>query len=128
MLRVADYIAKNYMGKVVEVGIGRFTAVAELLAKRSFEVVATDIVKRNVPEGCKFYLDDITNPNLEIYEGVSLIYSLRPPPELFSAILKVSQKVGADCLIKPLYGDYMDGKIVNYKGVQFYLIRREEYD
>lgn len=128
MLQIADYIAENYSGKVVEVGIGRFTAVAGLLAKRGFEVVVTDVVKRDVPEGCRFYLDDITNPKLQIYEGASLIYSLRPPPELFSAILKVSQKVGAECIIKPLYGDYMEGKVVNYKGVQFYLVRREEYD
>ncbi|WP_456328862.1 UPF0146 family protein [Archaeoglobus sp.] len=128
MLQIAEYIAKNYSGKVVEVGIGRFTAVAELLAKRGFEVVVTDITRRDVPEGCKFYLDDITDPKLEIYEEASLIYSLRPPPELFSAILKVSQKVGADCIIKPLYGDYMEWKVVNYKGVQFYLVRREEYD
>lgn len=128
MLQVADYIAENYSGKVVEVGVGRFTAVAEILAKRGFEVVVTDIVKRDVPEGCRFYLDDITSPKIQIYEGASLIYSIRPPPELFSAILMVSQKIGADCIIKPLYGDYMDAKIVNYKGVQFYLVRREEYD
>ena len=88
----------------------------------------TDIVKRDVPEGCRFYLDDITSPKIQIYKGASLIYSIRPPPELFSAILMVSQKIGADCIIKPLYGDYMDAKIVNYKGVQFYLVRREEYD
>ncbi|MBO8179266.1 MAG: hypothetical protein H0Z19_02100 [Archaeoglobus sp.] len=128
MLQVADYIAENYSGKVVEVGVGRFTAVAEILAKRGFEVVVTDIVKRDVPEGCRFYLDDITSPKIQIYKGASLIYSIRPPPELFSAILMVSQKIGADCIIKPLYGDYMDAKIVNYKGVQFYLVRREEYD
>uniref|UniRef100_A0A7C3ZF25 UPF0146 protein ENR21_04445 n=1 Tax=Archaeoglobus fulgidus TaxID=2234 RepID=A0A7C3ZF25_ARCFL len=128
MLQIAGYIAENYRGKVVEVGIGRFTAVAEFLAKMGFNVVVTDIIRRNVPEGCVFYLDDITNPNLQIYEGASLIYSLRPPPEIFSAILRVSRKVGADCIIKPLYGDCMHGKIVNYKGVQFYLIRREEYD
>ncbi|AIG97616.1 MULTISPECIES: UPF0146 family protein [Archaeoglobus] len=128
MLQIADYIAENYRGKVVEVGIGRFTAVAELLARRGFEVFATDVVERRAPEGCRFYVDDVTKPNLKIYEGASLIYSLRPPPELFSAIVEVSRKVGADCLIKPLYGDYMEARIVNYKGAQFYLIRRENYD
>ncbi len=128
MLQIADYIAETYSGKVVEVGIGRFTAVAELLVRRGFEVFATDIVELDAPDGCRFYVDDVTKPDLKIYSGASLIYSIRPPPELFPAIVEVSRKVGADCIIKPLYGDYMEEKIVNYKGVHFYLIRRERYD
>ncbi len=123
MLRIAEFIAKNYSGKVVEVGIGNFTAVAEYLAKRGFEVVATDVVKRRVPEGVRFYIDDVSSPKLDIYRHSSLIYSLRPPPELYGHILRVAKEVGADCLIKPLYGDYYDCRIINYKGLSFYLRR-----
>lgn len=123
MLAIAEFISSRYSGKVVEVGIGNYTAVANFLLKSGFEVVATDVKERKVPEGCKFYVDDITTPNLRIYEGASLIYSLRPPPELFSPLLKLSRAIKADCLIKPLYGDSMDSKIVNYKGVSFYLVK-----
>lgn len=123
MLRIAEFIAKNYSGKVVEVGIGNFTAVAEHLVNSGFEVIATDVVERKVPEGVRFVIDDISNPNLDIYRHSSLIYSLRPPSELYSCILNVAEEVGADCLIKPLYGDFCDCRIVNYKGLSFYLRR-----
>lgn len=131
MLRLSEYISEKYRGKVVEVGIGNFSAVAELLAANNFYVVATDIVKRQV-ENIEFHVDDIRNPELKIYEGASLVYSIRPPPEIVGDIVKVAKMVGADCIIKPLYGDYFDGKLVNFKGLPFYLFpfhfRRGEYD
>jgi hypothetical protein len=124
MLRLAEFISRNYSGKVLEVGIGNFTAVAEELASNGLSVVATDIVKRRVPKGIEFHVDDIRHPKLEIYGGVKLVYSIRPPPELVKYILRVSMAVEADCIIKPLYGDYFDGELVNYRGLPFYLFRR----
>lgn len=121
MLRLSEYIFEKYCRKVVEVGIGNFSAVAELLASRNFYVVATDIVKRQVPENVEFYVDDIRNPELKIYEGASLVYSIRPPPEIVNDIVKVAKIIGADCIIKPLYGDYFDGELINFKGLPFYL-------
>ncbi len=128
MLRLADYISRNYSGKVVEVGIGNFTAVAEELSSSGFSVVATDIVEKKVPEGIEFYVDDIRNPKLEIYENANLVYSIRPPPEIAKDVVRVSKAVGADCIIKPLYGDYFEGELVNYKGLPFYLYRRDKDD
>ncbi len=124
MLRLAEYISRNYSRKVLEVGIGNFTAVAEELTSNGLSVVATDVVKRNVSKDIEFHIDDITHPKLEIYEGVKLVYSIRPPPELVKYILGVSRTVEADCIIKPLYGDYFDGELVNYKGLPFYIFRR----
>ncbi len=131
MIALAEFIAANYTGKVVEVGVGSYTEVAEYLAKFGFEVVATDVRVRKVPENVKFYLDDVSNPNIRIYEGSSLVYSIRPPAELFGHILRVAASVGADCIIKPLYGEYPGGKLVNYKGLSFYVFefkRRYEND
>ncbi len=131
MIALAEFIASKYAGKVVEVGIGNYTKVAKRLADLGFEVVATDIKPMRVPENVKFYLDDISNPNLEIYRSSRLIYSIRPPMELFKDILRVAVSVGADCIIKPLYGEYPSGKLVNYKGLSFYVFefkRRYEND
>jgi len=121
VIRLAEYIAKHYRGKVVEVGIGNYWRVAEYLAKAGFEVIAIDLKPINLKANLKFYIDDITNPNMEIYEGASLIYSIRPPPELVKSILRVARAVNADCIVKPLYGDYFDGKLVNFKGLSFYI-------
>ncbi|WP_202318884.1 UPF0146 family protein [Archaeoglobus neptunius] len=125
MLRLAEFIAGRYRGKVVEVGIGNFTAVAEMLAKSGLHVVATDVVRRKVPDGVGFFVDDINSPRLWIYDKASLVYSIRPPPEIVPAILRVAGEIGADCIVKPLYGDHFDGKLFNYRGLAFYYWGRE---
>ncbi len=124
MLRLAEFILKNYSGKVVEVGIGNYTEIAEFLAERGLDVVATDVIERET--WVNFFVDDIQKPNLRIYEGAELIYSLRPPPEIFNDIISVAKKVGADCIIKPLYGEYPGGRLVNYRGLAFHMWRCED--
>ncbi|MFN3384564.1 MAG: UPF0146 family protein [Archaeoglobaceae archaeon] len=121
MLPLAEFIAQRYK-RVAEIGIGNNVAIAELLKSKGVSVVATDIKKVNT--SVEFYLDDVFNPRLEIYRGVELIYSIRPPPEMFHAIIRLSKLLDVDCIIKPLYGDYCDGKLVNYKGVSFYIWKR----
>ncbi len=121
MLPLAEFIAQRYK-RVAEIGIGNNVEIAELLKSKGVSVVATDVKKVNT--SVEFYIDDVFNPKLEIYRGVELIYSIRPPPEMFRAIIKLSKLLDADCIIKPLYGDYFDGELVNYKGVSFYLWRR----
>ncbi|MCS7130500.1 MAG: UPF0146 family protein [Archaeoglobaceae archaeon] len=124
MLQLAEFIAERYR-RVAEIGIGNYTAVAELLASLGVKVIATDV--RKVHTKVDFYIDDIRNPNLEIYRGVELIYSIRPPTELFNYIRALAIKLKADCIIKPLYGDLFDGKLVNYKGLNFYLWKQSSF-
>ncbi len=120
MLQIADYIARNYSGKVVEIGIGYYWKVAKELKRRGFEVVVTD--RKPIPvSDLKFHIDDVTQPDLRIYRGASLIYSIRPPPELVTYILRVSKSVGADCLIRPFGNEFFNGKLVNYRGERFYV-------
>ncbi len=123
MLGLAEYIARNYKGKVVEVGVGHYFEVAKILAKNGLDVYTTDIKDVKTPKEVRYFIDDIRLPRIKIYEGASLIYSIRPPPELFESIRAVSQKVSADCIIKPLYGDFPEGKLVNYKGTYFYVLK-----
>jgi len=121
MLRLAEYIAERYK-KVVEIGIGNYTAVAEYLSSRGVKVIATDV--REVQTSVEFFIDDIRNPRISLYNGIELVYSIRPPPELFKSIRELASKLNADCIIKPLYGDYTNGRFVNYKGLGFYLWNR----
>ena len=129
---IANYIAKNYptAAKIVEVGVGRVPDVAAELQRLlpACEKIVTDIAEPPaLPEQVKFLRDNITKPNLRIYEGTALIYAVHPPPELQPYLLKVAQGVGADLLIKPLAGESMSlrgGKLINYQGVAFYAFRR----
>ena len=119
---IAEYIAKKYVGKVVEVGIGRNWTVAKFLVEKGFEVVAVDMLDMTSEGGVLYIRGDITNPDLDIYHDASLIYSIRPPVELYSHIIRVAKLVNADCLIRPLSNEFpVGGRLVNYNGERFYV-------
>jgi hypothetical protein len=130
---IANYIAENYStaGKIVEVGVGRVPDVAIELQRLlpACEVIVTDVAEAPaLPEQVKFVRDDITRPNLRIYEGAALIHAVRPPPELQPHLLKVAREVGADLLIKSLGGENMalrGGKLVNHQGIAFYMFMKK---
>lgn len=125
---IAEYILLNYRNKVVEVGVGSLPHVA-LLLKDKMDVIATDINLQDFP-GIEFYKDDIFAPDLNIYKGASLIYSIRPPIDIQLAIAKIASLVGADIIIRPFSNEkadlgryYKDQKLVNYKKARFYLYK-----
>lgn len=118
----AEYIALHYSraGKIVEVGVGReFSVIEELRKKMEAEILAVDI------QGAAFLKDDVTCPRLEVYGGASLIYSIRPNPELYPSLVDIAHRVGADLIIRPFTLDAppMGGKLVNYRKSTFYLFR-----
>lgn len=104
---LADYIASKY-NKAAEIGIGHFPDVADALLKRGLTVFATDIHPFYFP-GFRVYADDITSPDLSIYEGTEILYSVRPPPELLPHLIKLGKMIRADIIIKPLSSEYPDG-------------------
>ncbi|MEE8167331.1 MAG: UPF0146 family protein [Candidatus Hydrothermarchaeales archaeon] len=114
----AGYIIKKYKGtKIVEIGMGSDSRVFQELEMKGMRAIATDIEPR---KGA--VRDDVTKPDMRIYEGAGLIYALRPPPELYVFIEDIARSVGADLIIKPLSTDPVcRGKLVNYKGTCFYL-------
>ncbi len=120
---LAQYIINNYSSadKIVEVGAGKFHRVASILEENlNSTIVMTDIK----PSHEKIIQDDICNPNLKIYGGSSLIYSIRPQPELMPCLMMVAEKTGADLIIKPFSTDFVNSgkmKLVNYKKTTFYI-------
>jgi len=90
---------------LVEVGVGRRTAVASALVDRDCVVTATDIADREVPAGVRFVVDDVTDPDPAVYEGADAVYALRCPPELQRDLVSVAERAGADCLFTTLGGD-----------------------
>jgi hypothetical protein len=120
----AEYIWKNYRKKrIVEVGIGPNDQVFRELRNKGMDVISTDVKSR--PD---VIVDDAYRPNYEIYESAALIYSIRPPPEMFSYLKKIAHRVGADLIIKPLSTDPSCGGIlVSYKKTTFYLFQKKFY-
>lgn len=74
--------------RVVEIGVGNVPDLAAELAARDVNVTATDIRECSVPDGVRFVVDDVTDPDRTIYHDVDAIYGLNLPPEL--------QRPGAD--------------------------------
>jgi uncharacterized UPF0146 family protein len=121
---LASFILNRYSGKIVEVGVGSATEVAILLAPH-LEVVATDKASRNDDE-LKVVADDIFSPRKEIYQGASLIYSIRPPLEMQLAMGRLALEVGAEVIVRPL-GDEVSllpgfsRTLINEGQARFYL-------
>ncbi|AEM58181.1 hypothetical protein HISP_13200 [Haloarcula hispanica N601] len=90
---------------VVEVGIGNHPDVAGALAERGVDVTATDIVERAVPEGVRFVVDDILDPDESVYAGCDIVFARNLPPELHRPTLAVANTVGAAFWFTTLGGD-----------------------
>ena len=116
---LVDFIAGRY-SNAAEIGIGHFPDVAFELLKRRVSVFATDIRPFRYP-GLNVIFDDITEPDLALYRGIKLIYSMRPPPELIPYMKRLASQIPADCIIKPLSDEYPGGQLIRHGGTTFYL-------
>jgi len=125
---IAGFIKMNYPhgSRIVEVGVGGHPEIAGLL-QGDFEVICTDVAGSG-PEGVRYVRDDVFKPDMSVYEGASLIYSIRPPVDMQDAIAAIAKKVGADLLIRPFASEGADlkkyfrsFKCVNYKSAVFFL-------
>jgi len=109
---IADFIARNYTlaEKIIEVGVGAYPWVAQKVKENLPDslVVVTDTDREKLSHAQQVcseltcVQDNILKPNLKVYAGADLIYSLRPPPELVSGIFTVALRVGCAVLIRPL--------------------------
>jgi uncharacterized UPF0146 family protein len=122
---LAQFIAANYSGRVVEVGAGYVPEVALALQARCLDVLLTDKEERLLG-GLRVEKDDIFSPRLELYRGASLLYSIRPPLELQLAMGQLASLIGADVLVRPLMDEVAElpgfaRRLVNSGEARFYL-------
>lgn len=95
---IAEYIIGNY-GNVAEVGVGENPDAALLIRDAGIPVFCTDF--RNLPPvpGLKIVKDDIFSPDLPLYNGVDLIYSIRPHEEMIPPLIRLAKEVDCDLLV-----------------------------
>jgi len=111
--------------KIAEVAVGRFDQIADMLGEReNITLIKTDIS----PKDSTVIKDDITKPNLELYEGIEIIYSIRPPSELQPYLVKLAQKINSQLIIKPLTNEDLNTgrvkmKLKNFGRASFYTLR-----
>ena len=124
---LAQFIGKNYSGRVVEIGAGHVLEVALHLASLGRDVLITDREERYLG-GIHIEKDDIFMPRLDLYQGASLIYSIRPPLELQLAMGILASRLGTDILIRPLNDEVAElpgfvRRLVNAGEARFYIFR-----
>ncbi len=111
--------------KIAEIAVGRFDRIANYLAtKDNITLIKTDIF----PKDETVIKDDITNPDLDLYRDVDIIYSIRPPSELQPYIVKLAVEIGSQLIIKPLTNEDLNTgrvkmKLKNFKRASFYTLR-----
>jgi len=102
-----DFIAARYRS-AAEIGVGHFPDVALRLRRNGLNVIATDI-RPYAHAGLNVFIDDVTAPDLSLYQGIDLIYSMRTPAELSPYITGLAKTISADAIIKPLSSEYPEG-------------------
>jgi uncharacterized UPF0146 family protein len=133
-----NYIINTYSGasKIVEVGVGRFCAVAaeikHLLPNTEVIVTDSDITAINEANrkysSLKVVKDDVEKPNIKLYRNADIIYSIRAPPELWPKIVHLSELIHSNLIIFPLPTETpvtIHGfRLVNFGRARFYLKER----
>lgn len=111
--------------KIAEIGVGKFDKIADELSKHeNITVIKTDIL----PKDSTVIEDDVTNPNLDLYEDVDLIYSIRPPGELQPYLVRLAQKIDSQLIIKPLTNEDLNTgkvkmKLKNFRKASFFILK-----
>ena len=110
--------------RICEIAVGKFTQVYDYLdSQENVEIIKTDIS----PNDPSVIRDDITNPNLKLYENLDIIYSIRPPSELQPYIIDLALKTNTKLIIKPLFNEDVNSrrvklKLKNYNKASFYTL------
>lgn len=111
--------------RIAEIAVGKFDEISLMLEEKdNITLIKTDIWPANE----SIIKDDITNPNLELYRDVDIIYSIRPPSELQPHLINLKRKTDAMLIIKPLTGEELNTpnanmQLKNYKKASFYILR-----
>ena len=123
-----DYSSKNNRKtKIVEIGVGKFQTISDHLRENeNIEIIMTDIDPANE----NVVKDDVFNPNMNIYKGADIIFSIRPPGEIQEAIMKIRDEIDCTLIIKPLFNEDLNikakgMKLKNYNRASFYIYQKE---
>jgi len=135
---LVEYIASQYIlaSKIVEIGVGWLPNYAIELKKKlqDTKIIVVDVNDsiiegyRDLYNNIECLQDDVFEPKRRIYHAASLIYSIRPPPELHDKIAELGMKVEADVLIRTLGRESLSTRnklnkfnLVNNGKASFYL-------
>lgn len=92
--------------RVLEVGIGERTGLAERLHHAGIDVLAVDIARVSVPDGVEFLRADVRSLDSDRIGPVDAVYARRLPPELHKPSARLAARAGADLYFTTLGGEF----------------------
>jgi len=95
---IGRYIAETF-SHAIEVGIGKNTHAAEILASAGILLRSTDIKEIRVPGSLAFTRDDVFEPDISLYRGADVIYAIRPAIEMIPPLIALAEKVSCDLIV-----------------------------
>lgn len=98
-----DYLTRY--DRVLEVGIGSRTDLAERLAQAGVEVVAVDITRIDAPPSVAVIQADICSLDPAAVGCPDAVYAQRLPPELHRPTAHIASEAAADLLFTTLGGE-----------------------
>lgn len=116
-------LRKNKKLNIAEIGIGKFEDIYNFLThQKDINILKTDIN----PLNDNIIKDDIMNPNMNLYNNIDIIYSIRPPYEIHPYLMELRDKTKSILIIKPLFNEDINiknkkMKLKNYKKTSFYI-------
>jgi uncharacterized protein len=123
---IGKYIAAQY-DTAVEIGVGKNTTAARIIQRAGKTIRCTDICALTPMGRLAFTVDDVFDPDPEIYQGADVIYAIRPAVEMVLPMIALAQKVNADLLIYHLgFECYEDGGVTIDCGVVLHQYYRHQ--
>ncbi len=120
---IAEFVSK--FGRAVEVCVGYYSKVAEILMKKNLLLCVCDsnpILKEYYcKKGIIFIECDVRKPSEELIKfctRASVIYAIRPPPEIWNDVFALAKICNCRCVVRPMSSDCYGKKIV-YAGEIF---------
>jgi len=106
---IGTYIAAHYQN-AIETGVGKNTGVAQILHEAGISIRCTDIRQFSQPDWLPFTIDDIFEPDLNLYAGADLLYAIRPAEEMVPPLISLARRINCDLLVYHLgFESYGDG-------------------
>jgi len=113
-LLIGEFISCHY-SDVVETGVGGNPEVAYFLKAHGLNVRCTDIKPHELRYEIECHTDDIFDPDLSVYKGADLIYSIRPGIEMVPAMIRIAEEIDCDLIVyhlgQEIYGN--GGELIN---------------
>ncbi|NYT06785.1 MAG: hypothetical protein GKC05_00810 [Methanomicrobiales archaeon] len=95
---IGAWIASRYRS-AAEIGVGSNTTAAGVIAAAGGNVICTDIRQPGGSSGVPIVIDDIFSPDMTLYDGIEVIYAIRPAEEMMPALIALARRLDCDLIV-----------------------------